>query len=104
VTQRFKIHFYVPGGYGNDNDDVMILNLSNPTEWEYLDPAPTYILDGYFVRDGEDLIIVNTYPGNMLRFDKNTLTFSVIEGSSLIYDDVGVTVLAVNDDVLYGCE
>ncbi len=82
---------------------VETLDLSNPSEWQNLTALPTAVYNAVFARDGDDLIIINSYYSNMLRFNVNNLTFSLIQGQALPLTGGNCEALAIDDRVLFGC-
>jgi hypothetical protein len=54
--------------------------------------------------DGSDMVLVNTYYGNVMRFNKDSQTFSIITGLTTAVIGDYSTVVAVTDDQLFGCQ
>ncbi len=82
---------------------VQSLDLKTLSEWEVLPALPTAVAYGVFVNDGDELVLVNTAYGNLLRFNENNRTFSIIQGQALPVGGNGTPALAVDDSSLYGC-
>ncbi len=95
------IHYIILGGYEAELL-VQSLDLGRPSEWTLLPALPTSVTYGVFVQDGDDLILLNTEYGNVLRFDEADRTFSVIQSHAFLGD--GVAALAVTDGSLSGCK
>ncbi len=90
------------GGW-SDYRLVQSLDIHNPTGWDLLPDLPTEVRYGAFVEDGDDLVLVNAYDDNLLRYDEGSQTFGVIEGQNVGLGGMGVAVVAVNDTNLHGC-
>jgi hypothetical protein len=58
---------------------------------------------GVFVQDGDDLLLVNTEYGVILRFDEDAETFEAVHGQIFPVTSHQASVLAVSDDSLSGC-
>jgi hypothetical protein len=82
---------------------VQSLDLSNPTAWQSLPDLPSDAQLAAFVRDGDDLVLVNPTYKNLLRFNVADRTFAVVEGQTLPIVGGGVSMLDISDSMINGC-
>ncbi len=92
------------GGNAASGDELNVEALSLATlEWTTLPALPTKVAFGYFFYDGGELILANGRYGNLLRFNPENKTFSVIPGQTMPVYATYVSAVAVTDEQLYGC-
>ncbi len=71
--------------------------------WTQLPDLPSDAHTGTFVWDGDDLVLVNPYKANLMRFDPEDSTFEVVSGLNTTTRGYFTSVTAINEDMLSGC-
>ncbi len=82
---------------------VVSLSLDSMT-WSRLPELPSPAPSGpSLIRDGNNVFLANPAHDNVMLFDQDDETFSVITGQGTGVTGVYATVIAVNDENLHGC-
>ncbi len=91
------------GGNESPNTKVLSLDLDSMT-WSRLTDLPSPAASWpAFVQDGGDILLVNPYHNNVMLFNQEDLTFTIVTGQGTGVNGGLSLVIPVMDENLHGC-